>query len=335
LVTTPDPAAPLLSVRGLTVEFATERGYLPVVSDVTFDVPEGQVVGLVGESGSGKTVTCFSVLRLIETPPGRIAGGQVLYRGTDLLSLPERRIEDLRGNDISMIFQEPMTSLNPAFTVGAQIAETVRRHRRVGRRAAMERAVEVLDLVGIPRARDRVGDYPHQFSGGMRQRVMIAMALSTEPRLLIADEPTTALDVTIQAEVLDLIRDLAARFSMGVLLVTHDFGVVADICDRVVVMYAGQVVERGDVEGVFASPRHPYTEGLMRSLPSVEGPEELHIIPGSAPLPWAMPPGCRFAPRCSHSRPVCAAAAPELVEAGAGRSTRCVRVDDIVLEGTR
>ncbi|MGY1814526.1 ABC transporter ATP-binding protein [Blastococcus sp. SYSU D00820] len=332
----PDPAVPLLSVRDLTVEFATERGYLPVVSDVSFDVPEGSVVGLVGESGSGKSVTCFSVLRLIETPPGRITSGQVLFRGRDLLTLPERQIQDVRGNEISMIFQEPMTSLNPAFTVGAQIAETVRRHRGGSRKAATERAVEVLDLVGIPRARDRVRDYPHQFSGGMRQRVMIAMALSTEPELLIADEPTTALDVTIQAEVLDLLRDLGARFGMGVLLVTHDLGVVADICDRVVVMYAGQVVERAEVDDLFAAPRHPYTEGLMRSLPSVEGPDELHVIPGSAPLPWAVPPGCRFAARCAHAVPgVCTGEPLLLADAGPGRVTRCARAGELVLGGTR
>lgn len=283
---------PLLSVDGLGVEFATATGWTPVLQDVSFDVAAGQLVGLVGESGSGKSVTCSSVLRLLPPRQSRTVAGRIRFQGRDLLTMPSRELEAVRGNDIAMIFQEPMTSLNPVFTVGDQIAEVVRRHRRVNRKAATARAVEVLDLVGIPDAARRIRQYPHEFSGGMRQRVMIAMALACEPKLLIADEPTTALDVTIQAQVLDLIREMAGRFGMGVLFVTHDLGVVADLCTEVVVMYAGQVVERAGTEPLYATPRHPYTAGLLRSVPDVGGRSELHTIAGS---PWATT-GRRAAP---------------------------------------
>ncbi|AXY53900.1 ABC transporter ATP-binding protein [Rhodococcus ruber] len=324
---------PLLSVDGLGVEFATAPGWTPVLQDVSFDVAAGQLVGLVGESGSGKSVTCSSVLRLLPPRQSRTVAGSIRFQGRDLVTMPARELEAVRGNDIAMIFQEPMTSLNPVFTVGDQIAEVVRRHRRVNRKAATARAVEVLDLVGIPDAARRIRQYPHEFSGGMRQRVMIAMALACEPKLLIADEPTTALDVTIQAQVLDLIREMAGRFGMGVLFVTHDLGVVADLCTEVVVMYAGQVVERARTEPLYATPRHPYTAGLLRSVPDVGGRSELHTIAGSPPPPGSIPVGCRFAPRCPHRADECAADVP-LLTVGDGRTARCARVTDLILEGT-
>lgn len=324
---------PLLSVDGLGVEFATASGWTPVLQDVSFDVAAGQLVGLVGESGSGKSVTCSSVLRLLPPRQSRTVAGRIRFQGRDLLNMPSRELEAVRGNDIAMIFQEPMTSLNPVFTVGDQIAEVVRRHRRVNRKAATARAVEVLDLVGIPDAARRIRQYPHEFSGGMRQRVMIAMALACEPKLLIADEPTTALDVTIQAQVLDLIREMAGRFGMGVLFVTHDLGVVADLCTEVVVMYAGQVVERARTEPLYATPRHPYTAGLLRSVPDVGGRSEMHTIAGSPPPPGSIPVGCRFAPRCPHRADECAADVP-LLAVGDDRTARCARVTDLILEGT-
>ncbi|KXF85791.1 ABC transporter [Rhodococcus ruber Chol-4] len=324
---------PLLSVDGLGVEFATASGWTPVLQDVSFDVAAGQLVGLVGESGSGKSVTCSSVLRLLPPRQSRTVAGRIRFQGRDLLTMPSRELEAVRGNDIAMIFQEPMTSLNPVFTVGDQIAEVVRRHRRVNRKAATARAVEVLDLVGIPDAARRIRQYPHEFSGGMRQRVMIAMALACEPKLLIADEPTTALDVTIQAQVLDLIREMAGRFGMGVLFVTHDLGVVADLCTEVVVMYAGQVVERARTEPLYATPRHPYTAGLLRSVPDVGGRSELHTIAGSPPPPGSIPVGCRFAPRCPHRADECAGDVP-LLAVGDDRTARCARVTDLMLEGT-
>ncbi|MBP2213188.1 ABC transporter ATP-binding protein [Rhodococcus sp. DMF-1] len=324
---------PLLSVDGLGVEFATASGWTPVLQDVSFDVAAGQLVGLVGESGSGKSVTCSSVLRLLPPRQSRTVAGHIRFQGRDLLNMPSRELEAVRGNDIAMIFQEPMTSLNPVFTVGDQIAEVVRRHRRVNRKAATARAVEVLDLVGIPDAARRIRQYPHEFSGGMRQRVMIAMALACEPKLLIADEPTTALDVTIQAQVLDLIREMAGRFGMGVLFVTHDLGVVADLCTEVVVMYAGQVVERARTEPLYATPRHPYTAGLLRSVPDVGGRSELHTIAGSPPPPGSIPVGCRFAPRCPHRADECAGDVP-LLAVGDDRTARCARVTDLILEGT-
>ncbi|MFD4295367.1 ABC transporter ATP-binding protein [Rhodococcus sp. NPDC058505] len=322
----------LLSVEGLGVEFLTHGGWTPVLQDVTFDVRAGDLVGLVGESGSGKSVTCSSVLRLLPQRQSRVTAGSIRFQGRDLLAASERELGAVRGNDIAMIFQEPMTSLNPVFTVGDQIAEVVRRHRGVGRKAALARAVEVLDLVGIPNAARRVTEYPHEFSGGMRQRVMIAMALACEPKLLIADEPTTALDVTIQAQVLDLIRDMATQFDMGVLFVTHDLGVVADLCTEVVVMYAGQVVERARTGDLYDTPRHPYTEGLLKSVPSIDGRVDLHTIPGSPPVPGSIPTGCRFAPRCGYREPVCDTTVG-LGGLGGERLARCARVEELTLEG--
>lgn len=323
---------PLLSVQGLGVEFLTHGGWTPVLQDVSFDVRAGDLVGLVGESGSGKSVTCSSVLRLLPQRQSRITGGRILFEGRDLLAASERDLSAVRGNDIAMIFQEPMTSLNPVYTVGDQIAEVVRTHRGVGRRQALARAVEVLDLVGIPNAARRVREYPHEFSGGMRQRVMIAMALACEPKLLIADEPTTALDVTIQAQVLDLIRDMATQFEMGVLFVTHDLGVVADLCTDVVVMYAGQVVERARTGELYDAPRHPYTEGLLKSVPSIDGRAELHTIAGSPPVPGSITGGCRFAPRCTYRESVCSETVG-LGELDGGRLSRCARVEELALEG--
>ncbi|MFS3129287.1 ABC transporter ATP-binding protein [Nocardioides sp. Bht2] len=325
---------PLLAVDGLSVEFRTPDGRTTVVDDVSFTVEAGSVVGLVGESGSGKTVTCSSILRLIPSPPGRIAAGSIRLDGADLVTMSHRALNRIRGREIAMIFQEPMTSLNPSLTVGHQISEAVRRHLGASRTEARRRAIEVLDLVGIPRAAERVRQYPHEFSGGMRQRVMIAMAISTNPRLLIADEPTTALDVTIQAQILDLLRELASELTMGILLVTHDLGVVADLCDKVVVMYAGQVVEQAGTRELFTNPNHPYTADLMRARPSVEGSNELFVIPGRPPLPTEFTVGCRFADRCSHAQPECSDSAVKLTTAAPGRLVRCARADVLDLRGS-
>jgi len=324
---------PVLRVEDLRVEFATDHGWATVVAGSTFDVGEREIVGLVGESGSGKTVTGLSVLRLLPRGVGRIAGGRVDLGGRDLLALSERELRSVRGNEVAMVFQEPMTSLNPAFTIGDQIAETVRLHRGVSRRAARARAVEVLDLVGIPHARRRLDDYPHEFSGGMRQRAMIAMAVSCDPRLLIADEPTTALDVTIQAQVLELLVAMRAELGMSVLLVTHDLGVVAEVCERVVVMYAGQIVEQAEVGDLFDHPRHPYTEGLLAAVPQIgTRGQRLPAIPGRTPEPWALPPGCRFAPRCAHAATVCMEP-PSLVPSRPAHLSRCARHDELSLRG--
>jgi oligopeptide/dipeptide ABC transporter ATP-binding protein len=315
-----------LSVDDLHVEFYTEHGWVEVVDGVSFDLARGETLGLVGESGSGKSVTSMAIMGLIPSPPGRVSGGSVVLGGTDLISLPRRELEDRRGDDIAMIFQEPMSSLNPAFTIGDQIAEVVRRHRNASRRAANARAVEVLELVGIPAARRRLGSYPHEFSGGMRQRVVAAMALACEPDVLIADEPTTALDVTIQAQILDLFRSLQAELGMAILFITHDLGVVADICDRVAVMYAGEIVEEGGVDQMFATPQHPYTRALLASMPQVGSRNaRLSSIPGAPPEPWAIPTGCRFEPRCEFALGACRSAAVTLERSGLDRSVRCVR----------
>jgi peptide/nickel transport system ATP-binding protein len=327
--------APLLAIDDLRVEFATDHGWAGVVAGVSFAVGRREIVGLVGESGSGKTVTGLSVLGLLPRGVGRIASGSITLDGRDLQSLSERELRRVRGNDVAMVFQEPMTSLNPAFRIGDQIAETVRLHRGGSRRAAKQRAVEVLDLVGIPDARRRADDYPHEFSGGMRQRAMIAMAVSCEPRLLIADEPTTALDVTIQAQVLELLARMQSELDMSMLLVTHDLGVVAEVCERVVVMYAGQVVEQAEVGELFDHPRHPYTEGLLAAMPQLgTRGKRLPSIPGRTPEPWAMPPGCRFAPRCGHAADACTQLQP-LLPTRPAHLSRCVRHDELALRGAR
>ncbi len=316
----------LLEIQGLKTYFRTRAGDVRAVDGVDLTIREGETVGLVGESGSGKSVTALSVMRLIPTPPGRIAGGQILFDGQDLLTKRESEMRRIRGAEISMIFQEPMTSLNPVFTVGDQIVVTVRYHERLSRRAARDRAAEMLDKVGIPSARQRLDEYPHQMSGGMRQRVMIAIALSCNPRLLLADEPTTALDVTIQAQILELLRGLQEEFGMAVVLITHDLGVVAEFVDRVIVMYAGRVVETAGVFPTFEHPLHPYTEGLLQSIPSLEDERErLSVIRGVVPSPFDMPPGCRFEPRCPYARPPCRDADPPLMELEPDHRAACIR----------
>jgi peptide/nickel transport system ATP-binding protein len=319
---------PLLRIRGLRTHFDTENGVVRAVDGVDLSIARAETLGVVGESGCGKTVTAMTVLKLIAMPPGRIAGGQVLWRGRDLVPLDAAGMQAIRAKEIGIIFQEPMTSLNPVYTVGAQIAETLQRHEGLGRRAAMERAAEMLRLVHIPNPHRRVHDYPHQFSGGMRQRVMIAMALACSPQLLIADEPTTALDVTIQAQILDLIAEMKERLGMAVMLITHAMGVVAETAQRVVVMYAGKVVEEAPVGELFANPRHPYTQGLIRSIPRIDvgagRKTRLEAIPGTVPNLLAPPPGCRFAARCRFAMEACVVAEPPLREVAPGHKAACI-----------
>jgi peptide/nickel transport system ATP-binding protein/oligopeptide transport system ATP-binding protein len=321
----------VLSVRDLRVWFFTDQGVARAVDGVSFDVRAGETLGIVGESGCGKTVTSLAVLGLLPRPPAKIMeGSSVRLRGEDgseeLVGASEVRLRALRGNEISMIFQEPMSSLNPVYTVGDQIGEALRLHRGMDRGAAREAVVRLLDEVGIPDAARRVDEYPHQLSGGMRQRVMIAMAISCAPKLLIADEPTTALDVTIQAQILELLAELRRSHAMAVMLITHDLGVVAEVCDRVVVMYAGQVVETGSVEDIFARPAHPYTRGLLGSLPSLEARgQRLTSIPGTVPSPLHWPDGCRFRARCSMAAPGCEVTQDLVALGGDGRAARCWR----------
>ena len=305
----------LLRVENLRTYFATSKGTLRAVDGVSFEIPQGGTLGVVGESGSGKSVTALSVMGLVDKP-GRIErGSKIVFEGRDLTQLDERALTRIRGNDIAMIFQEPMTSLNPVFTVGNQIAEAVRLHQGLGKRAATARAVELMRLVGIPSAERRVNDHPHQMSGGMRQRVMIAMALSSDPKLLIADEPTTALDVTVQAQILELMKELRERLGMAIMLITHDLGVVAEMVDDVAVMYAGRVVERGPVAEIFSSPQHPYTEALLESIPllGMRYTDKLKAIRGTVPNPLEWPAGCRFAPRCDYAFDKCLVADPPLL----------------------
>ncbi|MBN1355508.1 ABC transporter ATP-binding protein [bacterium] len=301
---------PLLSIRGLTTRFHTEEGTIKAVDNLDLDIHIRETVGLVGESGCGKSVTSLSVMRLIPEPPGSVTGREIIFKNRNLLNLPEKEMRKVRGREISMIFQEPMTSLNPVFTVGDQIAETIILHKGVGKKEAWKQAVEMLNAVSIPDPFKRIREYPHQMSGGMRQRVMIAMAISCNPDLLIADEPTTALDVTIQAQILDLLRHLKDDFNLSMLLITHDLGVVAEVADRVAVMYAGRIVESAPVESLFAEPLHPYTQGLLRSVPrmrseNTSGRGRLQTIDGAVPDLADLPPGCAFAPRCSLARPEC------------------------------
>jgi peptide/nickel transport system ATP-binding protein/oligopeptide transport system ATP-binding protein len=316
----------LLSVRNLQVLFAGEHGEFAAVDDVSFDLAPGEVLGIVGESGSGKSVTALSIMGLLPVPPARIGKGSIRYEGEDLLTLDERAMRRIRGRGIGMIFQEPMTSLNPVFTIGNQLMETVRVHDRAGPRRQRERAVEMLARVGIAEPARRMDDYPHQLSGGMRQRVMIAMALMCNPKLLIADEPTTALDVTIQQQILELLLDLREEFRMAIMIITHNMGVVAETADRVIVMYAGKIVERAPVGALFGRPAHPYTRGLLDSIPKLgEDRERLKTIPGTLPHPATVPPGCRFEPRCSWRADACAAAAPPLVAIADGHDSACIR----------
>jgi oligopeptide/dipeptide ABC transporter ATP-binding protein len=304
----------LLEVSNLRTWFESPGGAIRAVDGVDFTLGAGRTLGIVGESGSGKSVTALSIMRLVE-PPGRIQdGSSIVFGGRELTTLPERQLESIRGSEISMVFQEPMTSLNPVYTVGEQIAESVRIHRGAKGRAARERALEMLELVGIPEAARRLDDYPHQLSGGMRQRVMIGMALACDPKLIIADEPTTALDVTIQAQILELLAEVRQRLGMAILLITHDLGVVAEMCDDVVVMYAGRVVERGPVADVFTTPQHPYTEALLQSIPmlGMTQAEPLRVIRGNVPSPRDWPVGCRFRPRCDYAFDKCVEQPPLL-----------------------
>ena len=299
----------LLEVKNLQTHFPTRAGLVKAVDGVSFHLDEGELLGLVGESGCGKSITALSLMRLV-APPGRIVGGEIVFNGENLLSASEARMREIRGDDIAMIFQDPMTSLNPVYTVGEQIAEALRLHRKLSRKDARAGAVEAMKEVAIPDPARRADDYPHQLSGGMRQRVMIAMALACDPVLLIADEPTTALDVTIQAQILELLDELRKTRKLAVLLITHDLGVVAEVADRVAVMYTGRIVEESPVEELFARPKHPYTEGLLQSVPKLTAAsaakvERLSTIEGTVPKPTDLPPGCHFAPRCSHRMPRC------------------------------
>ncbi len=318
----------LLEIQGLKTHFKTDDGMVRAVDGVDLTIDGGETLGVVGESGCGKTVTALTVLKLIQMPPGRIVDGRVLWRGRDLVPLSADEMRHIRAKEIAIIFQEPMTSLNPVYTVGEQIAETIRQHEGLNRREAMDRAVEMLRLVHIPTPERRVRAYPHQFSGGMRQRVMIAMALSCNPKLLIADEPTTALDVTIQAQILDLLAEMKSRLGMAIMLITHAMGVVAETTQRVVVMYAGRVVEEATVERLFAKPLHPYTQGLIRSIPRVDKDAgkraRLEAISGVVPSLIDPPPGCRFAPRCKLATPSCTAAVPQLRAVEQGHKVACV-----------
>ena len=320
--------ANLIEVMNLTTSFFTADGELRAVDGVSFEIKEGKTVGLVGESGCGKSVTALSIMRLIPSPPGKVVGGQVLLRGRNLLKLSGEEMRKIRGNEISMVFQEPMTSLNPVFTIGNQIGEAIRLHQGLDRRETRKKVVEMLRLVKIADPEARISDYPHQLSGGMRQRVMIAMALSCNPSLLIADEPTTALDVTIQAQILELMKELQERLGMALLLITHDLGVVAEQAHEVAIMYAGKVVERALPKEIFSRPLHPYTVGLLNSVPGIRGEKKkrLDAIPGVVPSPLELPGGCRFRDRCPKAGGICAGAEPELVEKQKGHWVACYMV---------
>jgi oligopeptide/dipeptide ABC transporter ATP-binding protein len=320
----PDSGA-LLDVRNLKTHFHVMDGTVPAVDGVSFSLGKGQTLGIVGESGSGKSVTALTIMRLLDIPPAEIVEGEIWFDGQEILHIPIDQMRKIRGNDVAMIFQEPLTSLNPVFTVGDQIAEQVELHKKVKYKEAWERAIESLRLVGIPLPERRVKQYPHEMSGGMRQRVMIAMALSCEPKLLIADEPTTALDVTIQAQILELLKTIQQRTGSALMLITHDLGVVAEMVDNIIVMYAGQIVEQGTADQVLLTPRAPYTMGLLESIPTVEKRGgRLSVITGTVPNPFNMPPACRFQPRCPYAWDLCKRAAPELYRAGReGQMARC------------
>ncbi len=316
----------LLEVKDLKTYFYIDNKVAKAVDGVSFHIEKGETLALVGESGSGKSITSLSVMRLIPEPPGKIEkGSSVKLDGKELLSLSDKEMTNVRGNDIGMIFQEPMTSLNPVFTIGNQIAEPLMKHKKMKKKEAYVKVVELLKLVGFPRAEEMVHEYPHQLSGGMRQRVMIAMALSCNPKLLIADEPTTALDVTIQAQILDLMIDMKEEFGSSILMITHDLGVVAEVADRVIVMYGGQIVEEAEVKELFTNAKHPYTVGLLESMPTIDQEKErLESIPGMVPPAHAFPEGCRFAPRCKHATEECTKEVPLLVEDEPGHKVRCV-----------
>ncbi|WP_201712847.1 ABC transporter ATP-binding protein [Rossellomorea arthrocnemi] len=314
----------VLEVKNLKTHFTSKKGVTKAVDGIDFVLHQGETLGIVGESGCGKSMTSLSILRLVPSPPGKIVDGTVELKGKDILQMSDSELRKVRGNQISMIFQEPMTSLNPVIPVGEQIAEAIRVHQKLGRKEAWEKSVEMLELVGIPSPRQRAKQEPFQLSGGMRQRVMIAMALACNPEVLIADEPTTALDVTIQAQILELMKDLQKRLNMGIIFITHDLGVVAELCDKVAVMYAGQVVEYSSTEALFSHPKHPYTNGLLSSLPKLyEDQEELQTMPGNVPSPYDMPKGCRFSPRCPLATEQCHEEEPQLHSLEDGSQIRC------------
>ena len=323
---------PLLEIRDLKTHFRSDEGMVHAVDGVDLSIARGETLCVVGESGSGKTVTALSVLKLIPMPPGRIVGGKILWQGKDLALLNAAEMNRVRAKEIAIVFQEPMTSLNPVYTVGDQLTEVIQLHQGLSRRAALQRAVEMLSLVNIPSPQRRVHDYPHHFSGGMRQRVMIAMALSCNPKLLIADEPTTALDVTIQAQILDLLQEMKSRLGMSIMLITHAMGVVAEVAQRVVVMYAGKVVEEAPVDRLFGNPAHPYTQGLIRSIPRIdlaaERKQRLETIAGTVPKLINPPVGCRFAPRCRLAIDECSRAQPPLREIEPGHKVACIRAGE-------
>ncbi|WP_308216606.1 ABC transporter ATP-binding protein [Pseudalkalibacillus decolorationis] len=313
----------LLQVKNLKTAFRTDHGMQTVVHGISFHVNKGEIVGIVGESGCGKSVTSLSIMRLLHDTPGEIIDGEVIFKDQNLLPLPEKKMKSYRGKELSMIFQEPMTSLNPVLKIGKQLREPIQLHLKVSKPDAHQHAIKILESVGIPRAKEIMEEYPHQLSGGMRQRIMIAMAVSCKPSLLIADEPTTALDVTIQAQILNLMKDIQQQSNMGILMITHDLGVVAEVCDRVIVMYAGRIVEESTIVELFEKPKHPYTKGLIASVPKIgSGVNRLHSIPGTVPSPTNMPIGCKFAPRCKDVLDMCHIEEPSLIEKD-GHSCRC------------
>jgi peptide/nickel transport system ATP-binding protein len=316
---------PILRIKDLKVSFQAGKRYVPAVDGISFELKEGEILGIVGESGSGKSVTSLAAMGLIPSPPGKIENGEIIFEGKDIKNLSEKEWRKIRGNQISMIFQEPMTSLNPLFTIGNQLIEAIRLHTDLSKKEANARSIELLKLVGIPRAEGILKEHPHQLSGGMRQRVMIAMAMACNPRVLIADEPTTALDVTIQAQILSLMKDLNKQTNTSIILITHDLGVVAEICERVIVMYSGQIVEQGDVRTILKNPQHPYTKGLLKSVPDLRGKKErLYSIPGTVPAPGTVQQGCRFAARCTDVFGQCHGEAPELYKSEKdGHEVRC------------
>ena len=322
---------PLLEVSNLITEFDTDEGRVRAVDQISFSADTGETLGIVGESGCGKSVTALSIMRLLPQPMGKIAGGSVLFQGVDLTTLPLSKMEKVRGNEIGMVFQEPMTALNPVHTIGKQIAEVLLLHNDYSTQRALKESVDILDRVGIPSPELKMGEYPHQLSGGMRQRVVIAIALACKPKLLIADEPTTALDVTIQAQILELIKDLQAEMGMSVILITHDLGVIAETCDQVVVMYAGKIVEKGSVFDLFDNPSHPYTRGLLASIPTLETPpkSKLSVIDGMVPGLMDLPPGCRFENRCPYARHACGQSVPPIQVIEAQHEVSCFRWRDI------
>lgn len=319
---------PIIEVKGLRTSFLTDDGEIPVVNSIDFHINPGEVLGIVGESGCGKSVTSLSIMGLVPSPAGKVEG-EILFKGNNIANAPEAKMRKVRGNEIAMIFQEPMTSLNPVFTIGEQLVETLRIHRKWNKKQARQRAVEMLKLVGLGRADELIDEYPHQLSGGMRQRVMIAMAMICEPKLLIADEPTTALDVTIQAQILELMKKLNKETDTAIMMITHDLGVVAQMCERVIVMYAGKVVEEGKVQSVFQNPKHPYTIGLLQSIPDMRlKKDRLYSIPGNVPKPGTSQLGCQFAPRCSHAMEQCISEIPSLLEFDEGQQVRCWLYED-------